>query len=71
LHFHFSGNPGQKSNLGDYCDPFTGSGAYRSGSGGVPTAKDYASGNVEPASGLISLLGIKFSYDLVAHKFIF
>ena len=45
-----SGNPGNVSNLGQFCDPFTGSGAYVSGSGGVPTAKDYASGSVGLAS---------------------
>ena len=38
------GNPGKSANVGEYFDPFTGASAYTSGSGGVPTAKDFASG---------------------------
>ena len=43
--FFFQGNPGKASNLGQFCDPFTGGSAYTAGSGGVPTAKDFGNGS--------------------------
>jgi len=53
--FLFSGNPTKAATPG-YSDPFTGSSAYTSGSGGVPTAKDYGSGSAgfafDPFTGL-------------------